>query len=178
MGNHILWIWGSVWPRILRLHLRGFLWLLTDFGFGNYYTPGSALNTWCGSPPYAAPEVFEGKIYDGPQLDIWVSGPIGVCCTFTSHRVTVHMLACRSIAGVQIPGSPRAILKWWRACGQSWTRYCSELCVGNRVNPVTPKLKKCILSTFYREKNISEILRIRSIIIFHLSKPSYSYCVM
>lgn len=46
---------------------------LVDFGFGNYYTPGSPLNTWCGSPPYAAPEVFEGKLYHGPQLDIWVS---------------------------------------------------------------------------------------------------------
>lgn len=46
---------------------------LSDFGFGNYYTPGSPLNTWCGSPPYAAPEVFEGKLYHGPQLDIWVS---------------------------------------------------------------------------------------------------------
>ena len=45
----------------------------SDFGFGNYYTPGSPLNTWCGSPPYAAPEVFEGKLYHGPQLDIWVS---------------------------------------------------------------------------------------------------------
>lgn len=48
-------------------------WFLVDFGFGNYYTPGSPLNTWCGSPPYAAPEVFEGKLYHGPQLDIWVS---------------------------------------------------------------------------------------------------------
>lgn len=46
--------------------------LFSDFGFGNYYKPGNPLNTWCGSPPYAAPEVFEGKIYDGPQLDIWV----------------------------------------------------------------------------------------------------------
>lgn len=46
---------------------------ISDFGFGNYYTPGNPLNTWCGSPPYAAPEVFEGKLYHGPQLDIWVS---------------------------------------------------------------------------------------------------------
>lgn len=43
-----------------------------DFGFGNFYNAGEPLSTWCGSPPYAAPEVFEGKEYEGPQLDIWV----------------------------------------------------------------------------------------------------------
>ena len=47
------------------------MWL-TDFGFGNFYNAGDPLSTWCGSPPYAAPEVFEGKEYEGPQLDIWV----------------------------------------------------------------------------------------------------------
>ena len=46
---------------------------LLDFGFGNFFQSGQNLNTWCGSPPYAAPEVFEGKLYEGPQLDIWVS---------------------------------------------------------------------------------------------------------
>lgn len=44
-----------------------------DFGFGNFYKSGEPLSTWCGSPPYAAPEVFEGKEYEGPYLDIWVS---------------------------------------------------------------------------------------------------------
>lgn len=45
---------------------------IADFGFSNYYTAGGHLSTWCGSPPYAAPEVFEGKKYTGPEIDIWV----------------------------------------------------------------------------------------------------------
>lgn len=45
---------------------------IADFGFSNYYKVGSQLSTWCGSPPYAAPEVFEGKKYTGPEIDIWV----------------------------------------------------------------------------------------------------------
>ncbi|KAL2087552.1 hypothetical protein ACEWY4_016380 [Coilia grayii] len=49
---------------------------LADFGFGNFYKPGEMLSTWCGSPPYAAPEVFEGKPYEGPKLDIWSLGVV------------------------------------------------------------------------------------------------------
>lgn len=45
---------------------------IADFGFSNYYATGELLATWCGSPPYAAPEVFEGKRYTGPEIDIWV----------------------------------------------------------------------------------------------------------
>lgn len=46
---------------------------IADFGFSNFYTAGELLSTWCGSPPYAAPEVFEGKKYTGPEIDIWVN---------------------------------------------------------------------------------------------------------
>ena len=45
---------------------------LSDFGFSNYYDPKKHLKTWCGSPPYAAPELFEGREYTGPEVDIWV----------------------------------------------------------------------------------------------------------
>ena len=46
---------------------------LADFGFSNIFDVGSKLKTFCGSPPYAAPELFEGKEYYGPAADIWVS---------------------------------------------------------------------------------------------------------
>uniref|UniRef100_A0A8C7Z2A2 non-specific serine/threonine protein kinase n=1 Tax=Oryzias sinensis TaxID=183150 RepID=A0A8C7Z2A2_9TELE len=49
---------------------------IADFGFGNFFKQGEPLATWCGSPPYAAPEVFEGQQYEGPQLDIWSMGVV------------------------------------------------------------------------------------------------------
>ncbi|XP_061049841.1 serine/threonine-protein kinase SIK1 isoform X2 [Eubalaena glacialis] len=74
---------------------------LADFGFGNFYKPGEPLSTWCGSPPYAAPEVFEGKEYEGPQLDIWSLG------------VVLYVLVCGSLPfdGPSLPALRQRVLE-------------------------------------------------------------------
>ncbi|KAL7983645.1 hypothetical protein Chor_000521 [Crotalus horridus] len=74
---------------------------LADFGFGNFYKSGEPLSTWCGSPPYAAPEVFEGKEYEGPYLDIWSLG------------VVLYVLVCGSLPfdGPNLPSLRQRVLE-------------------------------------------------------------------
>jgi len=50
-----------------------------DFGLSNDMQPGALLKTTCGSPCYAAPEMIQGKKYDGTQIDVWSCGVILYC---------------------------------------------------------------------------------------------------
>ena len=54
-----------------QLHVK-----IADFGLSNIMTDGNFLKTSCGSPNYAAPEVISGKLYAGPEVDVWSCGVI------------------------------------------------------------------------------------------------------
>ena len=49
---------------------------IVDFGLSNVYKENETLNTACGSPCYAAPEMIAGKRYHGLNSDIWSCGII------------------------------------------------------------------------------------------------------
>lgn len=75
---------------------------IADFGFSNFWSPSSNLNTWCGSPPYAAPEVFEGQQYKGPEIDVWSLGVVLyvlVCGALPFDGSTLHALRDRVLSG-------------------------------------------------------------------------------
>lgn len=49
---------------------------LADFGLSNTYINDQEMDTPCGSPCYAAPEMVSGKSYKGLSVDIWSSGVV------------------------------------------------------------------------------------------------------
>eukprot|EP00842_Homolaphlyctis_polyrhiza_P000271 jgi/Hompol1/1244/HPOL_001760-RA len=49
---------------------------LLDFGFATFHSEDHLLQTNCGSPCYAAPEIYDNRAYRGPEIDIW---SLGVC---------------------------------------------------------------------------------------------------
>jgi len=49
---------------------------ICDFGVSKLAKPGDIMMEQCGTPAYIAPEVFEGKGYEGYASDIWSAGVV------------------------------------------------------------------------------------------------------
>ncbi|XP_022255564.1 serine/threonine-protein kinase BRSK2-like isoform X2 [Limulus polyphemus] len=49
---------------------------IADFGMACLQVEGTMLETSCGSPHYASPEVIRGETYDGKRADVWSCGVI------------------------------------------------------------------------------------------------------
>lgn len=52
------------------LHANGLILPLqiADFGLSNVYQQDKFLQTYCGSPLYASPEIINGRPYKGPEV--------------------------------------------------------------------------------------------------------------
>ncbi|MGH0171142.1 UNVERIFIED_CONTAM: hypothetical protein FKN15_068366 [Acipenser sinensis] len=48
--------------------------MIADFGLSNLYHKDRLLQTFCGSPLYASPEIINGRPYRGPEVDSWALG--------------------------------------------------------------------------------------------------------
>jgi len=55
---------------------RGLQIKLIDFGLSSSFSENELLNTPCGSPVYAAPEIIKSEKYNGTKVDIWCMGII------------------------------------------------------------------------------------------------------
>lgn len=55
---------------------------IADFGLSNLYHQGKFLQTFCGSPLYASPEIVNGKPYTGPEVGACPPPPAssGISC--------------------------------------------------------------------------------------------------
>jgi serine/threonine-protein kinase SIK3 len=51
-----------------------FSYTYLDFGLSNFFAADTLLNSFCGSPIYASPEIMAEKNYNGPAADVWSLG--------------------------------------------------------------------------------------------------------
>ena len=72
---------------------------ISDFGLSTFYNKNSYLNTPCGTPSYAPPEMLNGNSYNGNFSDIWSCGIIlyAMLCGYLPFNESKEEIICKKI---------------------------------------------------------------------------------
>ncbi|KAK5614816.1 hypothetical protein CRENBAI_012239, partial [Crenichthys baileyi] len=92
---------------------------IADFGLSNLYHRDEYLQTFCGSPLYASPEIVNGWPYRGPEVDTWSLGVLLYTLVHGSmpfdgfnHKILVQQISTGNYRKPSKPSDACGLIRW------------------------------------------------------------------
>ncbi|XP_010874012.2 NUAK family SNF1-like kinase 1 [Esox lucius] len=92
---------------------------LADFGLSNHFKRDHLLETYCGSPLYASPEIVKGQPYCGPEVDCWAMGVLLYALVYgsmpfdgASYRALTEQISQGRYRRPNPPSDACALIDW------------------------------------------------------------------
>ncbi|XP_020789850.1 NUAK family SNF1-like kinase 2 [Boleophthalmus pectinirostris] len=92
---------------------------IADFGLSNLFHCDEYLQTFCGSPLYASPEIVNGRPYRGPEVDTWSLGVLLYTLVHGSmpfdgynHKTLVQQISSGNYRSPKKPSDACGLIRW------------------------------------------------------------------
>ncbi|KAM9311610.1 NUAK family SNF1-like kinase 1 [Gastrophryne carolinensis] len=92
---------------------------IADFGLSNLYQKDKFLQTFCGSPLYASPEIVNGRPYHGPEVDSWALGVLLYTLVYGTmpfdgfdHKNLIRQISSGEYKEPTQPSDARGLIRW------------------------------------------------------------------
>ncbi|XP_029287145.1 NUAK family SNF1-like kinase 2 [Cottoperca gobio] len=92
---------------------------IADFGLSNLYHADEFLQTFCGSPLYASPEIVNGRPYHGPEVDTWSLGVLLYTMVHgtmpfdgNNHKALVQQISTGNYRKPSNPSDACGLIRW------------------------------------------------------------------
>ncbi|XP_029906554.1 NUAK family SNF1-like kinase 2 [Myripristis murdjan] len=92
---------------------------IADFGLSNLYHRDEYLQTFCGSPLYASPEIVNGRPYRGPEVDTWSLGVLLYTLVHgampfdgNNHKTLVQQISTGNYRKPNHPSDACGLIRW------------------------------------------------------------------
>ncbi|KAM9859645.1 NUAK family SNF1-like kinase 2 [Aulostomus maculatus] len=92
---------------------------IADFGLSNLYHGDEYLQTFCGSPLYASPEIVNGRPYHGPEVDTWSLGVLLYTMVHGTmpfdghnHKALVQQISTGNYRKPNNPSDACGLIRW------------------------------------------------------------------